>query len=265
MQVRRAPLHTLVGAYVLDAVTNEEQADFERHVLTCEQCREDVRGLREAAAQLAVATAVAPRPALREQTLRAAERIRQLPPLVAVEPAARLAGWRRVSARLWRTSRGAPVRRPSLARLATVVAAALAVTAVVLGVHMTVMQSRMNAVEQRDNAIAAILGSHDATTLTAHVRTGGMATVVMSHRTRALVFTASGLRKLPASKSYELWLMRPGGATAAGMLPPDQHGMSGPVVVGKLAPGDMLGLTIEPSAGTGQPTSAPVVMVALGP
>jgi hypothetical protein len=48
------------------------------------------------------------------------------------------------------------------------------------------------------------------------------------------------------------------------MLPPDYKGMSGPVVVRQLAPGDMLGLTIEPSTGTGQPTSAPVVMVALG-
>jgi hypothetical protein len=49
------------------------------------------------------------------------------------------------------------------------------------------------------------------------------------------------------------------------MLPSDHHGMSGPVVVTRLAPGDKLGLTIEPSGGTGQPTSNPVVMVALGP
>jgi anti-sigma-K factor RskA len=265
MQARHAALHTLVGAYVLDAVTGQERADFERHALTCEQCREDVRGLREATAQLATATAVSPRTALREQTLRAAERIRQLPPLVAAEPAAQRATRRRAWAGLWRTSRRALAGRPSLARLAAVAAAALAVTAIVLGVHLTVMQSRITAMEQRDSAIAAILGSHDATTLTAQVRTGGMATVVMSHRARLLVFTATGLRKLPASKAYELWLMRPAGARAAGMLPPDHHGMSGPVVVSKLAPGDMLGLTIEPSAGTGQPTSAPVVMVALGP
>jgi hypothetical protein len=127
------------------------------------------------------------------------------------------------------------------------------------------MQSRISALQQRDSAIAAILGSHDATTLTTQVKTGGMATVVMSHRARALVFTASGLRKLPASRAYELWLMSPSGTTSAGMLPSDHHGMSGPVVVSRLTPGDMLGLTIEPAAGTGYPTSAPVAMVALGP
>jgi hypothetical protein len=48
------------------------------------------------------------------------------------------------------------------------------------------------------------------------------------------------------------------------MLPAGHHGMSGPIVVGKLAPGDQLGLTIEPSAGSGHPTSVPVVVVALG-
>jgi len=88
---------------------------------------------------------------------------------------------------------------------------------------------------------------------------------VMSHRTRALVFMASGLSRLPASKAYELWLIGPGGATPAGLLPAGHHGMSGPMVVSRLAPGDRVGLTIEPSAGTGQPTSAPVVTVALGP
>jgi anti-sigma-K factor RskA len=265
MRARRAALHTLVGPYVLDAVTGQDRSDFERHLLTCEQCSDDVRGLREAAAQLATAAAVPPRPALREQTVRAAERIRQLPPVVVGERAARNQGWREVAARLSRTSRTDPLARPWLARLTAVAVAALAVTAIVLGVHLSVVQGRMSAMERRDSAIAAILGSHDATMLTAQIRSGGMATLVMSHRARALVFTASGLRKLPASKAYELWLMSSAGTKAAGMLPPDHRGMSGPVVVSRLAPGDMLGLTIEPSAGTGQPTSAPVVMVALGP
>jgi hypothetical protein len=264
MRTRRAPLHTLVGPYVLDAVTGRDQAEFERHLLTCDQCRDDVRELREAAAYLAAATAVPPSPALREQTVRAAGRIRQLPPLLAGEPTGNRPAWRRAAARL-RLAGGAPVARPWLIRLATFAAAALAATAIVLGVHLNVMQGRMSAMEQRDATIAAILASHDATTLTAQVRTGGTATLVMSHRARALVFTATGLRKLPASKSYELWLMGPSGARAAGLLPSEHYGMSGPVVVSRLTAGDMLGLTIEPSAGTGQPTSAPVVMVALEP
>jgi Anti-sigma-K factor rskA/Putative zinc-finger len=250
MRGRRGALHTLVGAYVMDAVTGRDQADFERHLLSCEQCQDDVRGLREATAHLAAAAAVAPRPELRAQTMRAAERTRQLPPLVPGQPARHGGGFR---AHSW------------LPRLAAGTAIVLAAIAVVLGVHVSTMQARLGALEQRDSAITAILGSHDATTLTADVRTGGTATVVMSHRARALVFTASGLTRLPASKVYELWLMGPGGPTPAGMLPSGHHGMSGPVVVNRLAPGDRLGLTIEPSTGTGRPTSALVVLVALGP
>jgi anti-sigma-K factor RskA len=246
MRARRSALHTLVGAYVMDAVTGQERADFERHLVSCDQCREDVRGLREAAAHLGAAAAVPPRPGLRDQTVRAAQQIRQLPPTVADDPL-RHATWRS-----W------------LPAIAACAAVALAATAIVLGVHLSVMQSRISAMERRDTAIAAILTSHDATTLTAQVRTGGTATVVMSHHTRALVFTARGLTALPATKAYELWLMGPGGALPAGMLPAGHHGMSGPIVVGKLAPGDQLGLTIEPSAGSGHPTSVPVVVVALG-
>jgi anti-sigma-K factor RskA len=269
MRSRRGALHTLVGAYVMDAVTGGDRADFERHLLSCEQCRDDVHGLREATAHLAAAVAVTPRPALREQTVRAAERIRQLPPLVPAEPSPRAASWRRAGSRplaglRWLAAGGA-APRSWLPRLIAAAATAVAVIAIVLGVHLSAMQARLTALEQRDSAIAAVLGSHDATTLTAQVRTGGTATVVMSHRAHALVFTANGLTRLPTSKAYELWLMGPGGATPAGMLPSGHHGMSGPVVVSRLAPGDRLGLTIEPSAGTGRPTSAPVVMVALGP
>jgi len=126
------------------------------------------------------------------------------------------------------------------------------------------MQGKLSAAEQRDAAIAKVLGAHDATTLTAKVTTGGMATVVMSHRARELVFIASGLSRLPAAQAYELWLMSPTGDTSAGMLPPARKGMSGPMVVDKLGPGEKLAMTVESAAGARQPTSAPVVLVVLG-
>ena len=265
MRARGAALHTLVGAYAMDAVSEKDRAAFERHLLTCEQCREDVRGLRETAAHLAAAAAVPPRPELRSPTLRAAERIRQLPPVVPGEQAGRHGGRSLLAARRLLVGGGSGGRHPWMVRLAACTAVALAVTAIVLGVHLSTMQGRLSAAQQRDNAIAAVLGAHDTTTLTAQVRTGGTATVVMSHRTRTLVFIGNDLARLPASKAYELWLMGPGGPTSAGVLAAAHHGMTGPVVVSRLAPGDRLGLTVEPSAGSGRPTSAPVVMVALGP
>lgn len=264
MRTRSAGLHTLVGAYVMDAVPAADRASFERHLLTCEQCRSDVRGLREAAARLAAAASVPPRPELREQTMQAAERIRQLPPPVDRQQGRPLAGHRWAAS--WRRL-VPPVRlnaRPWLARLAVLAAVVLALTATVFGLNMGSMQNRLTAAEQRDASIAAILGARDATTLTADVITGGRATVVMSHRADALVFIASGLTRLPASKAYELWLMGPAGASPAGMLPPGRHGMTGPMVVGRLTPGDHLAMTVEPASGARQPTSSPVVQVGLG-
>jgi len=260
MRTRGAGLHTLVGAYVMDAVSESDRASFERHLLTCEQCREEVRGLHEAAARLAEAVAVSPRPELREQTMRAAARIRQQPPPVVSQKRQFLARrrWRHVS-----RSAGAGAR-PWLARVALTTAVVLAITATLFGLHLSSMQGKLSAAEQRDTAIAKVLGAHDATTLTAKVTTGGMATVVMSHRARELVFIGSGLTRLPTAKAYELWLMSPTGDTSAGMLPTARKGMSGPMVVDKLGPGEKLAMTVEPAAGARQPTSAPVVLLVLG-
>jgi anti-sigma-K factor RskA len=255
-------MHALVGAYVMDAVSGSDRADFERHLPGCEQCREDIRGLREATARLAWAAAVRPRDGLREQTLQAAGRIRQLPPVVPGEDARRRR--RPAGGRARRAGSGLLARAgrmPWLARIAAVSAVVLACTALVFGLHLSQMQGRLSAAQRRDNSIMAIMSAHDAVRLTAHVSTGGTATVVMSHRARALVFVANGLATLPASKTYELWLMGPAGATPAGMLPPGPREM---MVVGRLQPGDKIGLTVEPAGGAARPTTAPVVMVGLG-
>jgi anti-sigma-K factor RskA len=247
-------MHTLVGAYVLDAIPDRDRAEFERHLLTCEQCRDDVRGLREAGALLAAAVAVTPRPELREPALQAASVTRQLPPVTG-QPTRR--NWRR----------GLPsvgLGRSWLAGVAVTTAVVLAVTAVVLALHTAAMQRRLTAQDNRDGAITAILGSHDAVVLTAAVTTGGTATVVMSHHARELVFTGNGLVRLPGSRGYELWLAGPTGITGAGMLPPGPGGMFGPMVVGRLAVGDVLEVTVEPVGGSPQPTSVPIVRLALG-
>ncbi|HEY2506685.1 MAG TPA: anti-sigma factor [Streptosporangiaceae bacterium] len=247
MRARDAELHALVGAYALDAVSEHERARFERHLRGCRQCRDDLHGLREATARLGLAAAVAPRPAAREQTVQAAGRIRQVPPSRYKTGTA----WHRTT-------------QPWLARTSMAVAVALVAVAGGLGWHLSTMQDRIATMQHHDAAIAQVLGARDAVTLTASVTTGGSATVVMSHRADELVFTADGLTRLPSSRAYELWLMGPAGDQPVGMLPPESHGMAGPMVVGRLAAGDRLGLTVEPAAGSLRPTSTPIVLVGLG-
>jgi hypothetical protein len=97
--------------------------------------------------------------------------------------------------------------------------------------------------------------------LTAKVTSGGMATVVVSHRAHMGVFMAHDLPALPAAKRYELWLMGPHGVRPAGMLPTRQGGMAGPALIMRMRPGDKVGLTIEPAAGSRYPTSATLVLI----
>jgi hypothetical protein len=150
-----------------------------------------------------------------------------------------------------------------LPRLALGLAGALAAVAIVLGVAVTGVQQRLDQAQQHSRAIATVLNAADATMLTAKVSTGGSATVVMSHRDRALVFTAAGLQALPAAESYELWLMGPGGDRPGGMLPGARPGAVGPMVISGLSAGDRIGLTVEPASGSPRPTSFPVLMLSL--
>ena len=264
-------VHALVGAYVMDAVSASDRASFERHLATCAECREDVRGLREATARLADAAAIPPRPELRDQTVRAAMTTRQLPPLVTTDGNGRFASAVRFLGRAV-SSRGGQAGVPGLmsarrllAGLATVLVLAVAAAAVVISVHLTTMAHRLSAAQLRTQSIGAILSASDRVTMTANVSRGGTATVVMSHRAHALVFVATGLPRLTSADRYELWLMSPSGPRQAGMLPPARHGMTGPMVVSRLRAGDRLGLTVEPAAGAARPTSAPILLVALGP
>jgi anti-sigma-K factor RskA len=254
---RRSDLHILAGAYAMDAVPPSERTEFERHLASCEPCRQEVRGLREATAALAAATAVQPSAAFQEAALRAAAQTRQLPPAGAAPPTPWLA--------LRRRGRGVRGWRPRLGvALAGAVACVLAVAAIVAGISAYGMHSRLDQDQGHDHAVAMVLGAPDAKMMSAPVTTGGTATVVMSHRERALVFTAADLRALPSSESYELWLMGPAGNKPAGMIIVSGGGkMASPMVVAGLSSGDSVGMTVEPAGGSPHPTTPLVVVIVL--
>jgi anti-sigma factor RsiW len=80
VSIQRHDLHQLTGAYAADALTGAELARFEKHLSQCPSCAEEVRGLRETAARLGIATSIVPPPAMRRQVLETASRTRQLAP-----------------------------------------------------------------------------------------------------------------------------------------------------------------------------------------
>lgn len=271
--------HTLAGAYAMDAVTDDDRARFEQHLAGCETCQAELRGLRETTARLAAAAEVRPRAELREQTVRAAAQIRQLPPASAEGPDRAAPRWRR--ARSGTPAQAVPAQavpaqgtpaggthrgrrgRGWLPRLAIGIATVFALVAAGFGYAMHDAEHRLNMAQGRSHAIANVLGAPDAKMMTGRVSTGGSATVVMSHRASELVFTAADLRSLPRARAYQLWLMGPSGSRSIGVLPAARNGMAGPMVVSGLAPGDAVGLTVEPAGGSPQPTSAPILMLIL--
>jgi len=262
MRRGQTDLHALAGAYALDAVPNGDRTRFERHLGRCEACAQEIRGLREAIARLGASAAVRPRAELKQQALRAIAQTRQLPPLSG-DAAGGLRGWpgRPAGARVLSRLR----QRPWLPRVASALAAGFLVIAVAMGVLAVGAQHQVDLDQVHGHAIAAVLNASDVTMLTARVTTGGTATVLESRHERSLVFTASRLRALPAGRSYELWLMGPGRARPAGLLPHPRAGMIGPMVVSGVAAGERIGLTVEPSGGAAQPTSASLLSISLGP
>jgi len=265
MRASRPEPHTLAGAYTLDALGPADRARFERHLARCEQCAKEIRGLAEVTARLAGAAAAEPPPGLTERALAAAARTRQLPPLTPDSPrpwAARRASAGGPAGRAMDT-RARPASRSWLPRPALALAGATVIIAVFLGLTARGAQHQLRQDQLGSRAIAAVLTARDAHMISAQVSTGGTATIVMSGREHALVFAAQGLRILPSSRCYELWLMGPGGDTPAGMLPGPRHGTTGPVLASGLRPGDHLGLTIEPAGGSAHPTAPVIALIAL--
>lgn len=224
-----AELHTLTGAYALDAVSDVERAGFERHLGECAACRQEVAELRATGARLGVAETVGPPPELKALVLAGVARTRQLPPRV---PAPR---------------REKPRRGKAFGlRVALLGAAAAAVVAVGVGV---VTPSAPPA------PVDSVLSAPDATAIQGVG--DGSATLVVSRSRNQAVLLASGLPALDAGHVYQVWLIRAGEAHSAGILQPR-------MLMSDIPPGtDRIGITVEPAGGSPGPTTPSVTRISL--
>ena len=86
---------------------------------------------------------------------------------------------------------------------------------------------------------------------------------IYSRQRGGLIFMASNLRPVPASKAYELWLVPTAGApVSAGVFKPDSRGramvINPPLPVGVEA--KAFAITVEPEQGSAAPTTAIIMM-----
>ena len=269
MRFFRQDLHTLTGAYVLDALdSGAERERFDRHLSRCPSCESEVRGFREVATAMAFAATTEAPAEMRDRVMAAVARTRQLPPEV------------RTHARPKR-ARGTAPWLPWLSGAVATAAIAVAVFFGFTQAHtqnelnqaraqnqaLTQAQARVEAelsqAREHDQALAEILGAPHVQLLSHGTTEGGVAVVVLDAATRQLVMATSGLPALPEGQVYQLWLIGKARTVSAGLLPTARSGVTTPVVATGIVKGDKLGLTVEPAPGTTQPTTTPILALPL--
>lgn len=233
-----ADVHTLTGAYVLDAVTDEERADFERHLGECETCAQEVIELRETATRLALAASADPPPRMREVVFASIREVRQDPPH---EPP--LAEVTRLTPRRW------PLR------LAATAAAVFLAVAASLGVLLAREQDALEVARAQSQAVTETLRADDATVTTVE-DSGARMTMVASKSEDRLYLLTEGLAAPPDGRTYQAWVMGDENHSA-GLLTPDDGRAS--LDVHGINAGQELGITIEPAGGSDQPTTLPLM------
>jgi anti-sigma-K factor RskA len=212
-------VHKLVGPYALDALDEGEEQSFEQHLALCERCREELAGLREAAASLAYgAPRAVPPPELKGRILAQAHAER--PNVV-------------------------PIRRRRNWTAPLAAAAAIATcAAVLLGIWAASLQNSQDPFEQ--------VLSKPGSRLVSMGRAGGVA--VAPDGTAVL---AVAVPPAPADKTYEAWVIEAGKAKPAGLFR-GRAGTSIIEIPRAVRSGAVVAVTLEHKGGVQQPTSTPL-------
>ncbi|MEV1010805.1 anti-sigma factor [Streptomyces sp. NPDC049881] len=245
-----AELHTLGGAYALDAVLPAERERFEGHLERCPACAAEVAELLETAARLGTAVAEPPPPAMREAVLRRIGSVRQEPPP---------GGDRTADTPVRRAVR--PRRTLALALAACVTAAALGGTAVWQWQAARDARAQAERVEARAAELSRVMSAPDARVATGALPGGGSATVVVSASADRAAFAVSGLAAPPPGQVYQLWFDDGGRMRPAGLLDPAAEGET-VLMDGAVGGASGMGVTLEPDGGSPQPTGDPLAVMA---
>jgi anti-sigma-K factor RskA len=212
--------HSLVAPYALDALDGEEERAFEEHLATCEQCREELAGLREAAASLAYGAAgPAPPSALRERILTQARAERQN--VISL-----------------------PARRSRWAAPVAAAAALAAAVALGFGVWSATRPASTD-------AFAHVLAQPGAQVVPMD---GRGAVAVAPDGSAAL---ALSVPRAPSGKTYEAWVIQRGTAKSAGLFAGSDR--TSVLHLDRPVPrGSVVAVTLERAGGVDQPTQQPL-------
>ncbi|MDX8146081.1 anti-sigma factor [Lentzea sp. BCCO 10_0061] len=238
MRTTSADLHTLTGAYAVNALSDIERTAFEAHLTRCASCAVEVAELSATAARLGVAVESPPPPQLRARVLAAAAETRQVSPHAARVPNPRRMRW-----------------------AGGLLAAACLVAAVFVTVQYTESdQDRQLAqLSSEYSRFSDLLSTPDAKLISGTAPNGATGTAVISASRDEALFLARDLPEPGQGKAYQLWLIGEDGPRSAGVL----KSLTSPLAVSGLTGAQRVALTVEPQGGSPKPTTDPVMAMAL--
>lgn len=248
-------VHTLTGAYALDALDEHERADFEQHLAACPDCKREVEELRRTANRLGAAVAEQPADHVRRRVLAEISRTRQDPPggLSPIRSAAQ-----QRPARRWLV-----ILTSAAAAIALVLAGAFGVAALHAQHELTTTRQELAAAAADYAPVARVLAQPDAQTVTGVGTAGGDAAVMMSRKLDEGVLLAFNMPAPPTDRTYQAWAIGPNGDRSLGLIAAGSAGSSVPVVMDTLGGAASVGVTVEPSGGSKQPTTEPIMLISL--
>jgi len=243
-------LHHLSGAYAVDALDDDERTSFEQHLAVCAACRAEVAELSAAAGSLASLTEATPPPSLRASVLFDIAQVRPLPPLTedagAPDDSAPDAGGTVL-----------PIRHRR--RTAWFAAAAAAAVIAIGGLAWSPWSDDAGS----QSPMAQVTAADDAMTVRT-TKDGATAEVAYSKQLGKAAISVTGMEPAPDGMTYQLWYVGPAGtATPAGLLGVDGEGSGQALLTGQATPTDKVAMTMEPAGGSAQPTTDPLVVLAL--
>lgn len=230
-------VHTLSGAYAINALSSDEADLFRAHLDACPACRQEVRELQAAAAQMGSAESHAPPADLKARVLAAAERAPQLPPSV---PEVETTSERRL--------------RTKFPRL---LAAAAAVLIAVAGVGFLQMRDDTTRGSTLAASVVSVFEAPDAHKATVETANGGRVSVATSPALNRMAVDTDELPDLKSGQVYQLWSIADGSFASAGLLEDPDRGAA----MALPAEGTQIAITIEPVGGSMRPSTAPIISV----
>ena len=246
-------IHTLTGAYALDALDEFERRQFQAHLTQCPDCAREVGELRATGAKLGVAVAEQPPETLRRAVMAQVAVTRQVSP--TGRPAPQIESSTGMGRAGWRVRSTA-----SAAALAASAALVLGVVSVRAGHERDTAQAQLAQMQARYAPVAQLAAAPDARGGSGPGVRGGTAFVLVSHELNKAVLLVSGLPTPDGGRTYQVWLIGHGHPRSVGLIGSGASAPAAPLQFDHLTGAAKIGLTIEPAGGSPQPTTTPVVL-----